>query len=192
MLSIAAQSPCATADGAIHGTFQGNRLMAQAGTIQSGLRAPERAGETLASRHSFTILPMIRLENVLNSWRTIRQDTAQAVEELFSGLLDELAANGAAVFDGTDLSKLYFCMNGHVAIRTGTAPGIRVYNATRPCLECHVRRRVRAIPNVTFLDGHDVIGDHQHPVAVTYQRRHNPLDQGGLAGAHRSADANAR
>jgi 2-polyprenyl-6-methoxyphenol hydroxylase-like FAD-dependent oxidoreductase len=82
---------------------------------------------------------------------------AQAVEELFSGLLDELADDGAAVFDGTDLSKLYFCMNGHVAVRIGTAPGIRVYNATRPFLECHVRRRVRAIPNITFLDDHDVI-----------------------------------
>ena len=31
---------------------------------------------------SFTILPMVRLENVLASWKTIRQDTAQAVEDL--------------------------------------------------------------------------------------------------------------
>jgi uncharacterized damage-inducible protein DinB len=31
---------------------------------------------------------MIRLENVLNSWRTVRQDTALAVEELPAGELD--------------------------------------------------------------------------------------------------------
>jgi 2-polyprenyl-6-methoxyphenol hydroxylase-like FAD-dependent oxidoreductase len=82
---------------------------------------------------------------------------ARAVEELFPGLLDELADDGAAVFDGTDLSKLYFCMGGHVAVRTGAAKEITIYNATRPFLECHVRRRVRAVPNVTFLDDHDVI-----------------------------------
>jgi 2-polyprenyl-6-methoxyphenol hydroxylase-like FAD-dependent oxidoreductase len=61
------------------------------------------------------------------------------------------------VFDGTDLSKLYFCMSGHVAVRTGAAKELRAYNVTRPFLECHVRRRVRAIRNVTFLDDHDVV-----------------------------------
>lgn len=87
---------------------------------------------------------------------------AQALEELFPSILDGLVDDGAAVFDGTDLSKLYFCMGGHVAVRTGAARELRMYNATRPFLECHVRRRVHAIPNVTFLDDHDVVD-----VAVT-------------------------
>jgi 2-polyprenyl-6-methoxyphenol hydroxylase-like FAD-dependent oxidoreductase len=82
---------------------------------------------------------------------------ARAVEELFPGLLDELADDGAAVFDGTDLSKLYFCMGGHVAVRTGAAKELTIYNATRPFLECHIRRRVRAIPNVAVLDDHDIV-----------------------------------
>jgi 2-polyprenyl-6-methoxyphenol hydroxylase-like FAD-dependent oxidoreductase len=82
---------------------------------------------------------------------------AQALEELLPGILDDLVDDGAAVFDGTDLSKLYFCMSGHVAVRTGAAKELRAYNVTRPLLECHVRRRVRAIRNVTFLDDHDAV-----------------------------------
>jgi 2-polyprenyl-6-methoxyphenol hydroxylase-like FAD-dependent oxidoreductase len=82
---------------------------------------------------------------------------ARALEELLPGILDELVDDGAAVFDGTDLSKLYFCMGGHVAVRTGAAKELRAYNVTRPFLECHVRRRVRAISNVTILDDHDVV-----------------------------------
>ena len=82
---------------------------------------------------------------------------AQALEELLPGILDDLVDDGAAVFDGTDLSKLYFCMSGHVAVRTGAAKELRAYNVTRPLLECHVRRRVRAIGNVTILDDHDAV-----------------------------------
>jgi hypothetical protein len=70
----------------------------------------------------------------------------QALEELFPGILDELVDDSAAVFDGTDLSKLYFCMSGHVAVRTGAAKELKMHNATRPFLECHVRRRVRPFP----------------------------------------------
>jgi flavin-dependent dehydrogenase len=81
---------------------------------------------------------------------------AQALEELFPGFLDQLVDDGAAVFDGTDLSKMYFCMNGHLAVRSGAALGLRTYNTTRPFLEWQVRRRVRALPNVVILDGHDV------------------------------------
>ncbi|QLL07666.1 NAD(P)/FAD-dependent oxidoreductase [Mycobacterium vicinigordonae] len=83
---------------------------------------------------------------------------AQALDELLPGLLAELAAAGAVAFDGSDLSRLYFCMNGHLAVRSGTAPGLQVLNMTRPFLECHIRRRVSALPNVAFLSGHDVTG----------------------------------
>jgi 2-polyprenyl-6-methoxyphenol hydroxylase-like FAD-dependent oxidoreductase len=81
---------------------------------------------------------------------------AQALEDLFPGFLNELADDGAEVFDGTDLSKLYFCMNGHLAIRIGAAEDLRSCSTTRPFLEFHVRRRVRALRNVNFLDDHDV------------------------------------
>jgi 2-polyprenyl-6-methoxyphenol hydroxylase-like FAD-dependent oxidoreductase len=81
---------------------------------------------------------------------------AQALDELFPDLLDELVESGAALFDGTDLSKLYFCMNGHLAVRVGASKALRTYSMTRPFLECHVRRRLRAIPSVTVLDNHDI------------------------------------
>jgi 2-polyprenyl-6-methoxyphenol hydroxylase-like FAD-dependent oxidoreductase len=81
---------------------------------------------------------------------------AQALEELFPGFLDQLVDDGAALFDGTDLSKMYFGMDGHLAVRAGASGVLRVYTATRPFLECHIRRRLRAIPNVAVLDGHDV------------------------------------
>ncbi|MDT5351402.1 MAG: hypothetical protein QOH91_4689 [Mycobacterium sp.] len=81
---------------------------------------------------------------------------AQALEELFPGLLDQLVDHGAVRFDGADLSQLYFCMNGHVAVRRGAAKEFAIYNMTRPFLECHVRRRLRAISNVSVLDDHDL------------------------------------
>jgi 2-polyprenyl-6-methoxyphenol hydroxylase-like FAD-dependent oxidoreductase len=80
-----------------------------------------------------------------------------ALEELLPGILDELVDSGARVFDGQDLSQLYFCMNGHLAVRTGSSQRIRTYSATRPFLEHHVRRRVQAIPSVTVLTNHDVV-----------------------------------
>jgi 2-polyprenyl-6-methoxyphenol hydroxylase-like FAD-dependent oxidoreductase len=82
---------------------------------------------------------------------------AQALEELLPGILERLVEDGAAVFDGTDLSRLHFCMNGHLAIRTGAATGLRMYTTTRPFLEWQVRRRVQAIGNVGILDDHDVV-----------------------------------
>ena len=53
--------------------------------------------------------------------------------------------------------KLHFCMNGHLAIRTGAATGLRIYNTTRPFLEWQVHRRVQRIRNVTILGGHDFV-----------------------------------
>jgi 2-polyprenyl-6-methoxyphenol hydroxylase-like FAD-dependent oxidoreductase len=82
---------------------------------------------------------------------------AHALEELLPGILEELSTDGARVVDGQDLSQFYFCMNGHLAVRTGASRSIRLYNATRPFLEGHVRRRVRMIPNITFVTNHDVV-----------------------------------
>jgi 2-polyprenyl-6-methoxyphenol hydroxylase-like FAD-dependent oxidoreductase len=81
---------------------------------------------------------------------------AQALEELFPGLLDECVGDGAVMFDGSDLSRLYFHMNGHLAVRTGAAAGLKTYNMTRPFLESHIYRRVRATSNIAMLDDHDV------------------------------------
>ena len=82
---------------------------------------------------------------------------AQVLEELFPGLLDELVLAGAPYFDGRDLSKLHYNLGGHRVVSTGSAEDFTAYVSTRPFLEYHVRRRVRAVGNVTLLDDHDVV-----------------------------------
>ncbi len=81
----------------------------------------------------------------------------QALEELFPGFLAELVAAGTPFFDGSDLSRLYFCMNGHLGVRSGSSQHIKAYSASRPFLEHQVRRRLRTIPNIALLDGHDFV-----------------------------------
>lgn len=82
---------------------------------------------------------------------------AKALEELFPGILDELVTDGAPYFDGRDLSKLHFNLAGHRAVNTGSAEDLTAYLTSRPFLEHHVRRCVRAIDNVTFLENQDVV-----------------------------------
>ena len=89
----------------------------------------------------------------------------QEFAELFPGLLDELVAAGATVCDEGDLSRVSIRVGGREYNRSCTFadPGsVVVYLLSRPMLESIVRRRVRAIANVRFLDGHDVV----EPVAT--------------------------
>ena len=81
---------------------------------------------------------------------------AQALDELFPGIVDELVAAGTPTVDYRDLSKVHFNMGGHLAVQSGSLDELRAYSPSRPLLEAHVRRRVGAIPNVAFLDNHDV------------------------------------
>ena len=71
-------------------------------------------------------------------------------------------ADGVPVLGDGDLSKLYMSLGGHDALRSGRLTidpvDMAVYFASRPFLECHVRRRLQAIPNVTLLGGHDFVG----------------------------------
>jgi 2-polyprenyl-6-methoxyphenol hydroxylase-like FAD-dependent oxidoreductase len=78
----------------------------------------------------------------------------QGLEELFPGLTAELVAHGVPAGDMLANARLYF--SGH---RLRQAPtGLVVLCASRPFLEGHVRARVRALPNVTFLDRCDIVG----------------------------------
>jgi uncharacterized protein (TIGR02246 family) len=84
----------------------------------------------------------------------------QLIGELFPGILDELAAAGAVVDDGDDLSRLYVRVAGYELNPTGKLTDPRplaAYQASRPFVEFHVRRRVAALANVTILDNHEVI-----------------------------------
>jgi 2-polyprenyl-6-methoxyphenol hydroxylase-like FAD-dependent oxidoreductase len=85
---------------------------------------------------------------------------AQTLGELFPEILDELVADGAAVWDDGELSKLYISFGGHLMVRSGKAAvdhkANAMYHPSRPFLERHVRRRLQAIENVTIIDGRDV------------------------------------
>ena len=85
----------------------------------------------------------------------------QILDELFPDFLQELRAGGVVSWDDGDFSKVSVAIGGHQMIRSGTAPSnlsMSVSFVSRPFLEWNVRRRVLAMPNVTFLDGHDVVG----------------------------------
>jgi 2-polyprenyl-6-methoxyphenol hydroxylase-like FAD-dependent oxidoreductase len=78
----------------------------------------------------------------------------QALEELFPGLTADLVASGVPAGDLLANGRWY--LNGH---RLRQAPaGLVVLCASRPVLEGYVRARVRALPNVAFLDSRDIVG----------------------------------
>jgi 2-polyprenyl-6-methoxyphenol hydroxylase-like FAD-dependent oxidoreductase len=86
----------------------------------------------------------------------------QALEELFCGLTAELVADGVPAGDMLADTRLFF--SGH---RLRQAPtGLGLLCASRPVLEGRVRARVRALPNVRFIDRCDVVG-----LATTPDRR---------------------
>ena len=82
------------------------------------------------------------------------------MDELFPGILNELVAEGTPVWDDGEFSKFYLSLGGHEVVRSGKFAGdhkaIAMYMPSRPFLECHVRRRLQTIPNVTILGGQDV------------------------------------
>jgi 2-polyprenyl-6-methoxyphenol hydroxylase-like FAD-dependent oxidoreductase len=78
----------------------------------------------------------------------------QALEELFPGLTAELVASGASC--GDLLGDARWHLNGHLLRQARS--GLVGLGASRPLLEARVRARVRALPNVDFLDGCDIVG----------------------------------
>ncbi|MFF2614525.1 FAD-dependent oxidoreductase [Kitasatospora sp. NPDC058046] len=87
----------------------------------------------------------------------------QIMESLFPGLTDELVTAGVRPGDFSADIRWYF--NG-LRLRPAHT-GLPSVPATRPVLEHHLRERVRALPEVTFLEEHDVIA----PVTDTTRRR---------------------
>jgi 2-polyprenyl-6-methoxyphenol hydroxylase-like FAD-dependent oxidoreductase len=84
----------------------------------------------------------------------------QIIDELFPGFVDELMTGGAPIWSDGDYSKLCISVGGHQIVRSGRSqkpPSISICFPSRPFLEWKVRQRVNAIPNVTILDGHDVV-----------------------------------
>ncbi|NUS73204.1 MAG: 2-polyprenyl-6-methoxyphenol hydroxylase-like oxidoreductase [Corynebacteriales bacterium] len=77
------------------------------------------------------------------------------LDELFPGFLDELVQAGARA--AHNLTDLYFSIGGHLLSQENRS-GDGTYLASRPFLEAHVRRRLRAIKNITILEKCDVAG----------------------------------
>jgi 2-polyprenyl-6-methoxyphenol hydroxylase-like FAD-dependent oxidoreductase len=64
---------------------------------------------------------------------------AQALDELLSGILDELEAAGSAVLT-EDYAKFHFDLGGHVLAESGPPKRpMTFYLQTRPFLESHIR-----------------------------------------------------
>lgn len=78
----------------------------------------------------------------------------QILEELFPGFTDDLIAEGAPTMDPLSDARLY--LSGHRLRQTSS--GQVVVSASRPCLERYLRERVRALPDVQFVDRCDVAG----------------------------------
>jgi 2-polyprenyl-6-methoxyphenol hydroxylase-like FAD-dependent oxidoreductase len=80
------------------------------------------------------------------------------LNELFPGFADELVGAGAPSVDYHDLSEMYFSFAGRELIRTGeflSVPPVLI--PSRSLLESVVRERLRAIENITLLEGYDVV-----------------------------------
>ncbi len=75
------------------------------------------------------------------------------LEELFPDFTEELVAAGAPVGDLGEM-RWYFNARRMQKVHTGLVS----VTPTRPVLEYHVRERVAAIPNVTYLQRHDILG----------------------------------
>ncbi|MGY4650110.1 FAD-dependent oxidoreductase [Mycobacterium sp. URHB0021] len=83
-----------------------------------------------------------------------------AMSELFPGLLEELVASGAPVWEDGDLTKLDFSVAGHRLARHGRFTDLHstlIYSATRPFVEFHLRRHVLRLSNVQPYQGYDFI-----------------------------------
>jgi 2-polyprenyl-6-methoxyphenol hydroxylase-like FAD-dependent oxidoreductase len=80
---------------------------------------------------------------------------AQILEELFPGLLADLAADGVPVLRHP--REFRFFLGGHLLCQDG-APREPGYSQSRPYLERRVRERVRALPGVTIRDQCEVAG----------------------------------
>ncbi|MFJ3586840.1 FAD-dependent oxidoreductase [Streptomyces sp. NPDC090127] len=78
----------------------------------------------------------------------------EILEELFPGFTDETVALGAQLQDTVNDAHWHF--DGR---RLSKAPStMATVAAGRPFLEWYVRGRVETLPNVTFLERHDVVG----------------------------------
>jgi 2-polyprenyl-6-methoxyphenol hydroxylase-like FAD-dependent oxidoreductase len=76
------------------------------------------------------------------------------MEELFPGITDELIADGCPSGDFAGDCRWYF--HGRPIKRKDI--GYLAVPATAPLMERHIRERTQGLPNVTFVERHDIVG----------------------------------
>jgi 2-polyprenyl-6-methoxyphenol hydroxylase-like FAD-dependent oxidoreductase len=81
---------------------------------------------------------------------------AGILEELFPGLLAELATGGTPVL--SDFSQTHASFGGHLLCNAAAPVPGAILQPSRPYLEGHVRARVRALPNVEIIDQCEGVG----------------------------------
>lgn len=79
---------------------------------------------------------------------------ASILEELFPGFVSESVAAGAVLTDA--LGRVRMLLSGHRLLQTDV--GLQSLLCGRPLLEGMVRTRVRALAEVEFLQGYDIVG----------------------------------
>ncbi|WP_233512649.1 FAD-dependent oxidoreductase [Micromonospora deserti] len=79
---------------------------------------------------------------------------ARALEDLFPEITAQMVTAGCPLTDLAGTVRWYF--NGKPLRQTRA--GLTNVAARRPVMEAHVRERVAALENVTFLEKHDIIG----------------------------------
>jgi len=78
----------------------------------------------------------------------------ELLDELFPGFTEQLVQAGAEV--GDSLDGIRWQLSGHQLCQADI--GLPMLSASRPFLEGHIRRRVRMLPSVHFVEGCDVAG----------------------------------
>ena len=122
----------------------------------------------------------------------------QILNELFPGFRDELVSVGARLWNDGDLSRLWLSFGGHPLLRYGAIPdpeSIAICYAHRPFLEWNLRRRVRAIPNVEIVEGHDAVKltstpDGARVTGIVVARRDSGVES--IVSANLAVDATGR
>ncbi|MBR7831890.1 FAD-binding protein [Actinospica durhamensis] len=80
----------------------------------------------------------------------------RVLDELFPGMLEEFAADGVPVL--RDGAEIHLAPAGHRLDHGAYANPTPVYQPSRPYLEGHTRARLRAFPQIEFLDECEAVG----------------------------------
>lgn len=135
------------------------------GASMAGMLAARVAAEhyrtvTVVDRDELPERPVNR-RGVPQGWHghALQAGGSAVLDELFPGILDDLVADGAPVWSDGDLSKAIIEYGGHRFLPSGhIRHAVTSYLPSRAFLDWHVLQRVSALPNVTVLGGHDVVG----------------------------------